>query len=220
MNPINRCDRNLLTIKRTIDNNYDKLKTIGVFYLEKNAVLSEIAKYPPEEIARIADECREMGVRWRMFAKTLGKFESAVLDGVEIADLSASEEKIPGADGLISVYPVLDGVQISFAVDGTFHVLGKMNRNGKYEIDGVHVTPETRFTVVNELLPFWEDRYSVALRSADGENRWYAISVEDPKTGKKGSACVKLYVRCGNRLWMDDLAKYVDCSELLRWINP
>lgn len=214
---MNRCDRNLLVIKRTIENNYDKLKTVGVFYLEKNAVLSEIAAKPEDEIAKIAGECREMGVRWRMFAKTLGKFEQTVLSGVEVTDLSQTDGRIPEADGLVTVYPVLDGVQVSFAVDGVFHVLGKMNRNGKYEIDRIHVTPETRFTVVNELLPFWEDRYSVALR-ADGA--WYAISVEDPKTGKKGTACVRLYVRRGNCLWIDDLAKYTDCTELLRWINP
>ena len=214
---MDRCDRSMMVIKRTIENNYDKFKTIGVFYLEKNAVLAEIAAKPAEEIARIADECREMGVRWRMFAKTLGAFEKKVLDGVESIDLSQAEEKIPGADGLVTVYPQTDGVQVSFAVEGDFHILGKMNRNGKYELDHIRVTPETRFTVVNELLPFWEDRYSIALRAGTD---WYAISVEDPKTGKKGTACVKLYVRHSDKLWIDDLAKYLDCTELLRWINP
>lgn len=214
---MDRCDRSMMVIKRTIENNYDKWKTVGVFYLEKNAVLAEIASKSEDEIAKIADECREMGVRWRMFAKTLGAVEKRLLDGVEVIDLSQTEEKIPGADGLVSVYPQRDGVQVSFAVDGDFHLLGKMNRNGKYEIDHIRVTPETRFTVVNELLPFWEDRYSIALRS---DADWYAISVEDPKTGKKGTACVKLYVRHGASLWIDDLGKYVDCTELLRWINP
>ena len=108
---MDRCDRSMMVIKRTIENNYDKFKTIGVFYLEKNAVLAEIAAKPTEEIAKIADECREMGVRWRMFAKTLGAFEKKVLDGVESIDLPQAEEKIPGADGLVTVYPQVDGVQ-------------------------------------------------------------------------------------------------------------
>ena len=40
---MDRCDRSMMVIKRTIENNYDKFKTVGVFYLEKNAVLAEIA---------------------------------------------------------------------------------------------------------------------------------------------------------------------------------
>ena len=62
-----RTERNIISIKRTIDQNYDKFKNIGVFYLEKNEVLAKIVSEPEESIARIADECREGGVRWRMF---------------------------------------------------------------------------------------------------------------------------------------------------------
>ena len=108
---MDRCDRSMMVIKRTIENNYDKFKTVGVFYLEKNAVLAEIAAKSEEEIAAIADECREMGVRWRMFAKVMGAFEKKLLDGVETLDLSQSEEKIPGGlagavDQLIAVTAV------------------------------------------------------------------------------------------------------------------
>ena len=60
---MDRCDRSMMVIKRTIENNYDKFKTVGVFYLEKNAVLAEIAAKSEEEIAAIADECREMRLR-------------------------------------------------------------------------------------------------------------------------------------------------------------
>jgi len=217
-----RLERDVITIKRTIDANYDKFKTIGVFFLEKNAVLNAVLAMPDDETAKIAADCREAGVRWRMFNKYLTKIENALLDGCEIRDLSQSEEKLSviggaAADDFVQIFPQADGVQVSFAVNGTFSVLSKMNRNGKFVVEGMGVTPETRFTVVNELLPFWEDRYSVALRN---ENLWAAISVEDPKIGKKGSACVKLYVKENGVLTMDNLAKYTDTTELLRWINP
>jgi len=219
---MDRINRNVLTIKRTIENNTDKFKTLGVFFLEKNAVLQAVLQQSEEEIAKIAADCRENGVRWRMFAKVMRKAEEALLGGMEIRDLSLTEDKIPlenteWADSPVQVFPQPDGVQISFGVNGTFDVLGKMNRNGKYQISGVQVTPQTKFTVVNELLPFWEDRYSVALR---GENLWMAVSVEDPKIGRKGLACVKLYVGQNGILYIDNLDKYTDVTEMLRWINP
>ena len=221
-NSMKRLERDVITIKRTIDANYDKFKTLGVFFLEKNAVLNAVLAMPEEEVAKAAADCREAGVRWRMFAKHLNKIETALLDGCEVRDLSQTEDTLDTIGGtaakdFVKVYPQADGVQVSFAVNGTFSVLGKMNRNGKFSVDGMGVTEETRFTVVNELLPFWEDRYSVALRNDD---LWVAISVEDPKIGKKGSACVKLYVKENGVLTMDNLAKYTDTTELLRWINP
>jgi len=217
-----RRNRDIVSIKRTIWSNFDKFRTLGVFYLERNQVLAKIASLSDEEIAKIAVECREGGVRWRNFLKYMNKVESTLLGGREIIDLSQTEETLDTIGGttakdFVKVYPRADGVQVSFAVNGTFSVLSKMNRNGKFTVDGMGVTPETRFTVVNELLPFWEDRYSVALRN---EDLWIAISVEDPKIGKKGSACVKLYVKENGVLTMDNLAKYTDTTELLRWITP
>ncbi len=91
------------------------------------------------------------------------------------------------------------------------------NRYGRFSVRAMAVTPETEFTLVNELTPFWEDRYSIALKSADAS---FALSAEDSKTGKKGSAAIKLTVLENGRLTIDDLAKYLDTTPLLRWINP
>lgn len=217
-----RTERNIISIKRTIDQNYDKFKYIGVFYLEKNEVLAKIVSEPEESIAKIADECREGGVRWRMFPKYLNKLETALLGGAEIVDLSASEEKIDGICGkpvveFIKVTEKPDGIAVSFDVTGTFDCLMKANRNGKFTVRGMGVTPETEFTLVNELTAFWEDRYSVALRS---EAVSFAVSAEDSKMGKKGSAAIKLYVLADGKLIIDDLGKYMDTSSMLLWINP
>lgn len=217
-----RTERNIISIKRTIDQNYDKFKYIGVFYLEKNEVFKKIVSEPEETIAKIADECREGGVRWRMFSKYLNKLETALLDGAEIVDLSATEEKIDGICGkpvaqFIRVAEKPDGIAVSFNVTGTFDCLLKANRNGRFSVRGLGVTPETEFTLVNELTAFWEDRYSVALRS---ETVSFAVSAEDSKTGKKGSAAIKLYLLEGGRLVIDDLGKYMDTSAMLLWINP
>ena len=46
-----RLERDIITIKRTIDANYDKFKTVGVFFLEKNAVLQSVLALPEEEVA-------------------------------------------------------------------------------------------------------------------------------------------------------------------------
>ena len=217
-----RTERNIISIKRTIDQNYDKFKNLGVFYLEKNEVLKKILSESEESIAKIADECREGGVRWRMFPKYLNKVESALLDGAEIVDLSATEEKIeticgiPTAD-FIKVTEKADGIAVSFNVTGTFDCLMKANRNGKFTVKGMGVTPETEFTLVNELTAFFEDRYSVALKSQAVS---FAISAEDSKMGKKGSAAIKLYVLADGKLTIDDLGKYMDTSSMLIWINP
>jgi len=80
-----------------------------------------------------------------------------------------------------------------------------------------NTTPETEFTLVNELNAFWEDRYSLAIKS---ENLSVALSAEDPKTGKKGSSCVRVYVIEGDRVRIDDLGKYLDTSAMTLWINP
>ena len=106
---------------------------------------------------------------------------------------------------------------MSFSVTGTFDLLQRGNRNSCFQIRGLPVTPETEFTVVNELLPYWEDRYSLALKSPELS---FAISAEDPKIGKKGSACVRLYVMDENRAAADDLGKYTDTAPLTLWINP
>lgn len=217
-----RTERNIISIKRTIDQNYDKFKHLGVFYLEKNEVLGKILSESEEGIAKIADECREGGVRWRMFSKYLNKVESALLGGAEIVDLSATEEKIdaicgkPVAD-FIKVTEKADGIAVSFDVNGTFDCLMKANRNGKFSVKGLGVTPETEFTLVNELTAFFEDRYSLALKS---EAVSFAISAEDSKQGKKGSAAIKLYVLADGKLTIDDLGKYMDTSAMLLWINP
>ena len=69
--------RDIVSIKRTIWSNYDRFRTLGVFYLERNEVLDKICAMPEEEIAKIAAECREGGVRWRSFTKHMNKIESA-----------------------------------------------------------------------------------------------------------------------------------------------
>ena len=217
-----RTERNIISIKRTIDQNYDKFKNLGVFYLEKNEVLGKILSEGEESIAKIADECREGGVRWRLFSKYLNKVESALLGGAEIVDLSATEDKIDTICGkpvcdFIKVTEKADGIAVSFNVTGTFDCLLKANRNGKFTVKGLGVTPETEFTLVNELTAFFEDRYSVALKS-DAVS--FAISAEDSKMGKKGSAAIKLYVLADGKLTIDDLGKYMDTSSMLLWINP
>ncbi len=216
-----RTERNIISIKRTIDQNYDKFKHLGVFYLEKNEVLGKILSESEESIAKIADECREGGVRWRMFPKYLNKVESALLGGAEIVDLSQTEEKISSICGkpvaeFIKVTEKADGIAVSFDVNGTFDCLMKANRNGKFTVKGMGVTPETEFTLVNELTAFFEDRYSVALKS---EAVSFALSAEDSKQGKKGSAAIKLYVLADGKLIIDDLGKYMDTSPMLLWIN-
>lgn len=218
-----RRSRDLVSIKRTIWSNYDRFRTLGVFYLERNEVFDRIASLPEEEIAKIARECREGGVRWRTFPKYLSKIESALLAGREVIDLSRSEERafasVAGLPVAEFVRPVEcpSGVKVSFAVNGSFDVLARGNRNGCFEAKGLTVTPETEFTLVNELLPFWEDRYSLALRS---ESLSFALSAEDPGTGKKGSACLRLYVIEDGAVRVDDLGKYLDSSALTLWINP
>ncbi|MBE6597897.1 MAG: hypothetical protein E7638_00480 [Ruminococcaceae bacterium] len=217
-----RTERNIISIKRTIDQNYDKFKHIGVFYLEKNEVFAKIVSEGEESIARIADECREGGVRWRMFPKYLNKLETALLGGAEIVDLSATDEKIDGICGkpvaeFIRVKEKADGIAVSFDATGKFDILLKANRNGKFSVKGLGVTPDTEFTLVNELTAFFEDRYSLALKS---DSVSFAISAEDSKMGKKGSAAIKLYVLADGKLTIDDLGKYMDTAPMLLWINP
>lgn len=217
-----RTDRDVIAIKRTIDQNYDKFKHIGVFYLEKNEVFRQILASSDEEVARIAAECREGGVRWRMFPKVLAQLEKALLGGAEIVDCSLSEEKgiltlggVP-AESFVRVIERPDGAAVSFQTTGVFDCLMKANRNGRFSVKGMTLTPDTEFTLVNELAPFFEDRYSIAFRSPAFS---FALSAEDAKTGKKGSVTVKLYVLEGGRLTVDDLGKYVDTSSLLLWIT-
>ncbi len=218
-----RLRRDIISIKRTVWSNYDRFRTLGVFFLEKNAVLDKICAMTDEEISRIADECREGGVRWRSFVKHLNKIEAALLGEREIIDMSQSAERAFGeVDGrsigeLIRVRETASGVSLSFYISGKFDVLQKGNRNGCFEVKNMEITPETEFTLVNELLAFWEDRYSLAIKS---EKLSIAISTEDPKTGKKGSSCAKIYVIDENSVRVDDLGKYIDTSALTLWINP
>lgn len=215
--------RDVVSIKRTIWSNYDKFRTLGVFYLEKNAVLEKVLGESDENIARIANECREGGVRWRGFQKYLNKIEKAFIGEREIIDLSKTEEKAIEAVAdmsvaeLVNIIEAPDGVKVSFNISGTFDVLCKGNRNGCFEVHGMGVTPNTEFTLVNELNAFWEDRYSVALKS---EGFSVALSAEDPGTGKKGSACVRIYIIEGDRIIIDDLGKYIDTSSMTLWVNP
>lgn len=214
---------NIISIKRVIWSNYDKFRTLGVFFVEKKEVLDLIAAQDDETIARIANECREGGVRWRGFTKYMNKIESTLVGGREIVDMSQSEERALTSVGgvpieeLVKVTEKPSGVAVSFNVTGKFDLLEKGNRNGVADIKNIGVTPETEFTVVDELLPFWEDRYSVALKS---DELSFAISAEDPKTGKKGSACVRIYVVENDRIVIDDLGKYTDTTPLTLWINP
>ena len=215
--------RDIVSIKRTIWSNYDRFRTLGVFYLERNEVLDAVCAMSDEEIAKIAADCREGGVRWRSFTKYLNKIESALLGDREIADPGASDEKafdtvagVPAAE-FVRIHESASGVALSFNVTGTFDLLQRGTRNGCTEIRNFSVTPETRFTVVNELLPYWEDRWSVALKSGLLS---FAVAAEDPKLGKKGSACARLYVMDENRTAVDDLGKYTDTSALTLWINP
>ena len=215
--------RDIVSIKRTIWSNYDRFRTLGVFYLERNAVLDAVCAMSDEEIARIAAECREGGVRWRSFAKYMNKRETELLGGRVPADFSQGEEKgfvtvggVP-AEEFVKVRETASGAAVSFNITGTFDLLQRGNRNGCTEIRNLSVTPETRFTVVNELLPYWEDRWSVALKSGPLS---FAVAAEDPKLGKKGSACARLYVMDGTRAAADDLGKYIDTSALTLWINP
>jgi len=78
--------RDIVSIKRTIWSNYDKFRTLGVFYEERNEVLDRICQMSEEEIASIAADCREGGVRWRSFTKYMNKAESALLGDREIVD--------------------------------------------------------------------------------------------------------------------------------------
>ena len=215
--------RDIVSIKRTIWSNYDRFRTLPVFYLERNEVLNAVTQLSDEEIAKIAQECREGGVRWRSFTKYMNKIETSLIGGREITDLSQTEEKafttvggMPMED-FIQIRESASGASVSFNVSGKFDLLQRGNRNGCTEIKNLNVTPETEFTVVNELLPYWEDRYSVALKS---ENLSFAISAEDPKIGKKGSACIRLYVIEDGKITVDDLGKYVDTSALTLWVTP
>ena len=215
--------RDIVSVKRTIWSNYDRFRTLGVFYLERNAVLDAVCAMSGEEIAAVAADCREGGVRWRSFVKHMNKIEAALLGSRTVEDWSQKEERlfdtvcgVPAGD-FVSVRELPSGAAVSFAVNGVFDLLQRGNRNGCTEIRGLTVTPETEFTVVNELLPYWEDRYSVALKSPDFS---FAISAEDPKIGKKGSACVRLTVMDGDSVRVDDLGKYTDTSALTLWINP
>ncbi len=217
-----RRSRDIVSIKRTISSNYDRFRSLGVFFNEREVVLDRIVAMSDEEIARIAAECREGGVRWRAFAKYMNKAEGAMLVG-EVIDRSADEEcaiaelcGVPIGE-FVRIKETPCGVKLSFNVSGTFDVYAKMNRNGCFEVSGMNVTPETEFTVVNELNTFWEDRYSVALKSGEVS---FAVSVEDPKTGKKGGAVARLYVFKNGELIIDDLGKYTDTTPLTLWIAP
>ncbi|MCR5682883.1 MAG: hypothetical protein K6G29_10585, partial [Clostridiales bacterium] len=190
---------------------------------ERNEVLDAVAALPEEQIAEIAADCREGGVRWRSFVKYMNKIESALLAGREVLDWSQKDEPLLGT---VAGVPVSDfvkieerasGAAVSFAVRGTFDLLQRGNRNGCTEIRDLSVTPETSFTVVNELLPYWEDRYSVALKSPGLS---FAISAEDPKLGKKGTSCIRLYVIEEGTVKIDDLGKYIDTTPLTLWITP
>ena len=215
--------RDLVSIKRVIWSNYDRFRTLGVFFVERKEVTDVIAAEDDETIARIAAECREGGVRWRGFTKYMTKIEKSVIGEREIVDLSQTDERALDTIGgvkvedFVKVKEVPSGVVVSFNVNGKFDILAKGNRNGVSDIKGIGVTPETEFTVVDELLPFWEDRYSLALKS---DSLSFAISAEDPKTGKKGSACVRIYVIEDGRVVIDDLGKYIDTSALSMWITP
>ena len=215
--------RDIVSIKRTIWSNYDRFRTLPVFYLERNEVLDAVAALPEEEIAEIAADCREGGVRWRSFTKYMNKIESALLAGREVIDWSQKDEPlfetvagVPVSD-FVKIEERASGAAVSFAVRGIFDLLQRGNRNGCTEIRGLPVTPETSFTVVNELLPYWEDRYSVALKSPGLS---FAISAEDPKLGKKGTSCIRLYVIGEDAVKIDDLGKYTDTTPLTLWITP
>ena len=121
--------RDIVSIKRTIWSNYDRFRTLGVFYLERNAVLDAVCAMSDGEIAQIAADCREGGVRWRSFTKYLNKIESALLGNREIADLGASDEKafdtvagVPAAE-FVRIHESASGVAVSFNVTGTFDLL-------------------------------------------------------------------------------------------------
>lgn len=218
-----RTDRNLVTIKRTISLNYDKFRTLGLFFQERNEVLSRIASLDSDSVASVADECREGGVRWRGFATQLRRIEKELIGDRALTDASQTEEKafqcILGkpVSEFISIYSDVSGVSVSFNVSGVFDVLAKGNRNGVTELKNIGVSPETKFVLVNELNPFWEDRYSVALK---GKEVSFALSAENPKTGVKGSCCAKLYLITEDEIIIDDLSKYMDISDLILWINP
>lgn len=223
MNESGRRVRDVVSIKRTIWSNYERFRTLSLFYLEKNKVLEQVLTLSDEEIARIAEECRDGGVRWRGFTKHMTKIESALIGGREIVDLSQSEEKafetiggVPASE-FVRITEKPDGAAVSFAVSGRFDVLCRGNRNGCFELKNAAVDAGTEFTVVNELLPFWEDKYSVALKS---DALSVAISAEDPKTGKKGGACIRITVIEGDRIVTDDLGKYTDVSPLTLWVTP
>lgn len=214
--------RDIVSIKRTIASNYDKFRSLGIFFHEREAVIDMISEMSDEEIAKIAGECREGGVRWRSFTKYVNKIENALMSGDPV-DMSQSDEcaftelcGVPMAD-FIKIKETPSGVNVSFNVNGTYDIYAKANRNGCFEVSGMGVTPETEFTLVNELNPFWEDKYSVALKS---EHFSFAIAVEDPKTGKKGGACARIYVLEDGKLRIDNLAKYMDVSALTLWITP
>ena len=107
-----RRNRNIVSIKRTIWSNYDKFRTLGVFYLEKNAVLDKIVSMSDDEIAKIADECREGGVRWRNFVKYLNKIEAEILGEREIIDLTQLDDKaleaVDGKNGNLDEFEMVE----------------------------------------------------------------------------------------------------------------
>ena len=215
--------RDAVSIKRTIWSNYERFRTLGVFYQERNEVLARVLALPEDEIAAIAEECRAGGVRWRGFMKQLTKIEAALIGGREILDLSREEgralETIGGvpAEEFVTIREKPDGAAVSFAVNGRFDVLFRGNRNGCFFVRDMSVDGGTEFTVVNELIPFWEDKYSLALRSGPLS---VALSAEDPKTGKKGGAAIRVTVIENGRIVTDDLGKYTDVSPLTLWVTP
>ena len=223
MSSNSRTDRDIFAIKRTISSNYDRFKTLGVFFLEKSEVMKKIAGDGEEAVSRYAGECREGGVRWRNFVKHMNRAEKDLIACREITDGSQTEEKVfsdvlgmPVGE-FVRIRESAYGVSVSFSLTGTFDVLRKGNRNGISEAHGIGVTPETSFDLVNELYPFWEDKYSVALKS---EEFSVALSAENPKLGKKGTCCAKLYVIDDSGIRIDDLSKYIDVTPLTMWINP
>ena len=69
--------RDIVSVKRTIWSNYERFRMLGIFFLERNMVLDAVCAMSEEEIAKIAADCREGGVRWRSFTKHMNKIEAA-----------------------------------------------------------------------------------------------------------------------------------------------
>ena len=81
-----------------------------------------------------------------------------------------------------------------------------------------------RLKGMTDINPMWRIKMLTEKYGACGTGWYYDITDKQVVEGAGGVICVfldiKLYVKENGVLTMDNLAKYTDTTELLRWINP